>query len=102
MVVIVGIAAGAVGSLAGARQHAVTAADLAALAAAQSSSADPCWEAERIALANGVLLAACTVEPGGDVWVRVRRDPPELVRRLVAWSGRDAQPVDADARAGPP
>jgi secretion/DNA translocation related TadE-like protein len=72
-----------------ARQHAETAADLAALAGAQALNrlaASPCLAAAQTATANGGLLLTCTVA-GDSVAVTVAVDRPMAAR--------------AAARAGP-
>lgn len=57
-----------------------------------TSRADGCLAADRVALANGAALTACTPE-GSAVLVTVRVDaPPGLDRVLV---------IEARARAGP-
>ncbi len=84
-----------VGAAVSARHQAQSAADLAALAAAQSlvrGDVDPCWEAELIAGHMDVVVASCEPE-GGDVVVSVR-----VGVDLGPLGSRDA---GASARAGP-
>lgn len=100
VLLLVGFAAAGVTAQTIARQRAATAADIAALAGAQGLG-DPCVFAERSARANGMALASCTIE-GSDVTVEVTAPPPAVVGRLLAVLGRDAPPVSATARAGPP
>ncbi|MET4059809.1 secretion/DNA translocation related TadE-like protein [Arthrobacter sp. UYP6] len=76
--------------------RAATAADLAALAAADTVRAlrigDPCWVAGEVAGRNGAVLAACTVDAGkGTVQVETEVPVPLL-----------NQPATGHARAGPP
>jgi secretion/DNA translocation related TadE-like protein len=83
-----------------ARQRAATAADLAALAAAQSGSSQ-CAEADRMASANDASLLACGID-GDDVIVQVSVPAPPLVRRVFALVGQTPGDVIGAARAGPP
>ncbi|WP_152978081.1 MULTISPECIES: Rv3654c family TadE-like protein [Micrococcales] len=90
----------AAGQAAWAHHRARTAADLAALAAADAArgltSGEPCAVARRVAEANGArLVGCCPPSDRGEVRdVRVEADVP-------AWLGR-LGPVTGLARAGPP
>ena len=81
----------------GARHRAEAAADLAALAGASAHQrgSDACTEARVVASANGAVLVACHVDPGGDVAVAVTVRLPALL------AGRGLSPAGASARAGP-
>lgn len=88
------VSAGVV-SLIGARHQAEAAADLAALAGAQSiadGTDDPCQVADRVAVANRGRLVRCTVYDD-IVEVRVEIESPRLLGRAWTLTGR--------ARAGP-
>ncbi len=74
------------------------AADLAAIAAAQSSG-DACAQAERVAQANRVRLVDCTVQDA-DFVVRVESDLPSLVAAMVRLVHVQEAPIRATARAG--
>jgi secretion/DNA translocation related TadE-like protein len=100
VLVVTGLLGAAVGERAIERQGAAAAADVAALAAAQSSG-DPCGHARASAAANDVQLVSCTLEDG-DVVVRVTRPASSMVRRLLALVGKAPADVMAVARAGPP
>ncbi|MEN8708280.1 MAG: Rv3654c family TadE-like protein [Nocardioides marinisabuli] len=91
LLLLLGVALAELGAVVVAHRRAQAAADLAALAGA-TSRADGCLAADRVALANGAALTACTPE-GSAVLVTVRVDaPPGLDRVLV---------IEARARAGP-
>lgn len=89
-----------------AKGQAVRAADLAALAGADTArglnSGDPCTVAEQVTLRNGAVLEDCEV--GGDhpteVRVSVSRDFD--VAALAAWVPVPQLQASAAARAGPP
>ena len=83
-----------------ARHRAAAAADIAALVAAQALD-DPCGRAGASAAANGASLTACG-QDGPDVVVDVTMPAPVVVARLLTLLGREAGPVTASARAGPP
>jgi secretion/DNA translocation related TadE-like protein len=88
------VSAGVV-SLVGARHQAETAADLAALAGAQTAAdgtGDPCQAADRVAAANRGRLVRCAVD-GDVVAVRVEVESPRLLGHTWTLTGR--------ARAGP-
>lgn len=89
-----------VGQQASARGQLSSAADIAALAAAQSLD-DPCQAAAESAAANAVTLAECRVE-GLDVVLTVTRPAAPLTVRLLGWLGHAARDLVAVARAGPP
>lgn len=79
-----------------ARGHAQTAADLAAIAAAdaaQQPGGAPCLLAAAVARADGAQLTACAVQPGGYVEVSTA----VAVSPLLGWSAV----ATAQARAGP-
>ncbi|MEX3610418.1 Rv3654c family TadE-like protein [Rothia sp. LK2588] len=83
-----------------ANQRAVSAADLAALAGADSArglrSGDPCQAVHEVAAVNGAKVLACSLPPQLEAVVDVRVSYP--VRGPAAWLG-EAQAV---SRAGPP
>lgn len=83
-----------------ARQRVAAAADVAALVAAQALD-DPCGRAGSSAAANGASLTSCG-QDGLDVVVEVTMPAPAVVARLLTLLGREAGPVTASARAGPP
>lgn len=91
---VLGAALGVVSALVKGHRDAQAAADLAALAAAQSlvHGGDACAAGAALATANGGLLTSCTVA-GREVAVRVRVTGPH-------WLGLVAD-LEADARAGP-
>ena len=93
LLLLLGVALAELTAVVAAHRRAQAAADLAALAGA-SAPAEPCAAAERVALANGARLAACTPEGSrAGVLVTVRVDgPPGLDRVLV---------IEGHARAGP-
>jgi len=100
LLLLVGLVCSAVASLAVTRQRAATVADVAALAAAGALD-DPCTQADRSALANGMRLGSCRIH-GADVLVEVTARPSALVVRLYGLLGREPADVTAVARAGPP
>lgn len=81
-----------------ARHRAATAADLAALAAADRTtgraSGPACLAAREVAATNNAALTGCTVDPDGSVTVTVQVSLPGSLRRLGSASAR--------ARAGRP
>jgi len=95
-----GLLAASVAQLGMARQRVASAADIAALAGAQTVG-DACEAAGRIAVANDTRLEACEFD-GVDVVVRLSRPAPPLVRRLFALVGEAPRDVVGSARAGPP
>lgn len=100
VLLLAGLLAAAVAQQAIARQRVASAADMAALAAAQAVG-DACTEAARTAAANVVRLDECALD-GADIWVRVSVPTPALVRRLNALLGTGSADVSVVARAGPP
>ncbi|MEG2577592.1 MULTISPECIES: Rv3654c family TadE-like protein [Actinomycetes] len=84
-----------------AAMQAASAADLSALAAADTARGlrpgDPCTVAALLAESNGALLAACTVEPDGQS-VRVTTNVPVGFRAM----GIELYLAEAQARAGAP
>jgi secretion/DNA translocation related TadE-like protein len=100
VLLLLGLIAAAVGSLAVTRQRAATVADVAAVAGAQAS-VDPCAEAARIVAANGMATASCASD-GIDVVVEVSAAAPPVVSRLLGLLGRSVPEVRVSARAGPP
>jgi secretion/DNA translocation related TadE-like protein len=100
VLLLLGLVAGAVGSLAVTRQRATTVADVAAVAGAQAS-ADPCAEAARIVAANGMATVSCASD-GIDVVIDVSAAAPPVVSRLLGLLGRSVPEVRASARAGAP
>lgn len=83
-----------------AQQTAVKAADLAALAAADTArglqAGDPCTQARQVAEANGAYLLNCASPPGTTTTVDVRIGSP--IKGIFAFLG----PAEAISRAGPP
>jgi secretion/DNA translocation related TadE-like protein len=100
LLLLVGLVTAGIAGQAVTRQRAAAVADIAALAGAQSLS-DPCAAAGGSAAANGMELATCASD-GIDVVVDVRVAAPAIVARLLAFLGREAQPITARARAGAP
>ncbi|HEX5086346.1 MAG TPA: Rv3654c family TadE-like protein [Nocardioides sp.] len=94
VLVLVGAALGVVGAMVHAHRVAQSAADLAALAGAQSRArgADACAAAATVAEANGASVDRCTVE-GFDVVLQVTVAGPH-------WLGQHHD-LSAQARAGP-
>ena len=94
VLLLLGAALGVVAALVVAHRTAQSAADLAALAGAQSvaDGADGCAVAARLAAANGAEVRACVVS-GREVRVRVVVTGPR-------WLGQRAD-LEAEARAGP-
>ncbi|MCD4523393.1 Rv3654c family TadE-like protein [Nocardioides sp. cx-173] len=94
LLLLLGAALGVVTALVAAHRAAQGAADLAALAGAETlgRGRDPCTAAAATAASNGGALAACEVDDR-DVVVEVRVEGPH-------WLGQSADPV-ARARAGP-
>jgi secretion/DNA translocation related TadE-like protein len=99
VIIAAGFFAAAVEQQALARQRVGSAADLAALAAAQSDG-EQC-AADRVAVANESTLVACAID-GLDVIVRVSRPAPVLIRRPFALLGSSPRDVVGAARTGPP
>lgn len=95
-----GLVAAAVAQQALTRQHVALAADIAAVAAAQSAD-DPCGRAARAAAVNGVELTGCLPD-GPDIVVAVSAPAPPVVRRLLEMLGHQAADITVSARAGPP
>ncbi|MCD4532714.1 pilus assembly protein TadG-related protein [Nocardioides sp. cx-169] len=99
LLLLLGAALGVVTALVAAHRAAQGAADLAALAGAETlgRGRDPCAAAAATAASNGGALAACALAAcavdGRDVVVEVRVEGPH-------WLGQSADPV-ARARAGP-
>jgi secretion/DNA translocation related TadE-like protein len=94
VLLLVGCALGVVVAVVRAHRIAQSGADLAALSAARALSlgGDPCTEAARIAIANGVRVTGCLVA-GSTVTVTVTAAGPH-------WLGQTAD-LSARARAGP-
>lgn len=94
LLLLLGAALGVVAAMVATHRAAQSAADLAALAAADALQrvADPCDAAGAIAERNAATLQSCDVA-GEDVTVRVRVDGPR-------WLGQTGD-LDAVARAGP-
>lgn len=80
------------------RQQLATAADLAAIAAAQSLG-EPCVSARQVAAMHDVRLIDCVMH-GADWTVEVAGTPGALVQRLLVFAGRDAQEITERATAG--
>lgn len=81
-----------------ARQQLATAADLTALAAAQSLS-DPCVTAQTIARMHEVRLITCTMVDA-DWRVEVGGRPGLVAERLLRFVGREPQEITEVATAG--
>jgi secretion/DNA translocation related TadE-like protein len=94
VLVLVGAALGVAGAMVHAHRMAQSAADLAALAGAQSRGrgADGCAAAAAVAEANGATVDSCAVE-GFDVLLQVTVAGPR-------WLGQHHD-LSAQARAGP-
>lgn len=94
VLLLVGCALGVVAALVHAHRVAQSGADLAALAGARALSlgGDPCMEAARIAVADGVRVTRCGID-GSTVTVTVLARGPH-------WLGQVAD-LSARARAGP-
>lgn len=75
-----------------------SAADIAALAGAQSSP-DACATAMRAAQANGTTLVDCVVD-GTDVVATVQAPAPPFAARVATLLGRSASVLQRSARAG--
>jgi secretion/DNA translocation related TadE-like protein len=95
VLVLVGAALSVVAALVVDHRAAQSAADLAALAAAQrvADGGDPCAAAAGVAAANGAVLTSCAVQ-GREVRLRVLVEGPR-------WLGQRGD-LEAEARAGPP
>jgi secretion/DNA translocation related TadE-like protein len=79
------------------KQQMTTAADLAAIAAAQSLD-DPCSSARRVVVAHDVTLIDCHRE--GDDWhVTVTRPGGDITLRVLGWFGQGWH-LTQTARAG--
>jgi secretion/DNA translocation related TadE-like protein len=95
LLVLVAAALTVAGAMVNAHRVAQSAADLAALSAAQAlagAGGDPCATAADVARANGAALQGCAVD-GSDVRVTVTAPGPR-------WLGQPHD-LDAEARAGP-
>lgn len=94
LLLLLGAALGAVAAVVVDHRTAQSAADLAALAAAQTvaGGGDACGTAGTVAVANGAEITRCSVD-GLDARVEVRVAGPR-------WLGLAADPT-AEARAGP-
>lgn len=87
-----------------AREHAASAADLAALAGANEmmfGGPDPCAQARTIAASNSARLIDCQTQ-GADLVVNVEVDSPPLVTMLARWVGQPVPRITESAQAGPP
>ena len=100
VLLLVGLAAAAVGALAVTRQRAATVADVAAVTGAQALG-DPCSEAGAVVAANAMTTVSCRLD-GVDVVIDVSTPAPPVVERLIGILGRTVPEVRASARAGPP
>ncbi|MGV1037229.1 MAG: Rv3654c family TadE-like protein [Candidatus Nanopelagicales bacterium] len=99
---VAAVAAVAIGEVAIARARASSAADLAALAAADNrQSGAPCERAGSVAAAGGARLTSCE-QVGSDVLVQVEGQLPHLVRVAAGAAGQRAPTIHVVARAGPP
>jgi secretion/DNA translocation related TadE-like protein len=94
LLLLVGAALAVVAAMVQAHRVAQSAADLAALAAAEAAARgrDPCAAASRLAAANGASVDRCAVD-GYDVTLQVTVDGPH-------WLGQ-RHDLSAQARAGP-
>jgi secretion/DNA translocation related TadE-like protein len=94
LLLLLGAALGVVAAIVQAHRVAQSAADLAALAAADAvaSARDPCGAGDEVARANGATMTGCSVA-GREVVVHVRVTGPR-------WLGQTGD-LDATARAGP-
>lgn len=75
------------------------AADLAAIAAAQSAD-ESCRAAMAVAQANRVRLVSCRAE-ASDFIVQVESDLPNLIAAVLSFAHVEQGPIHANARAGP-
>jgi secretion/DNA translocation related TadE-like protein len=80
------------------RQQLATAADLTALAAAQSLG-DPCVSAQTVAQLHEARLITCEMV-GADWRVEVGGMPGVMVQRFLRFSGREPQEITEVATAG--
>lgn len=89
-----------------AKGQAARAADLAALAAADTArglnSGDPCTVAEQVTLRNGAVLDDCEVGGAHPTEVRVSVSRDVDAAALAAWVPIPQLQATAPARAGPP
>lgn len=98
IVMLIGVVGLGLGQWAVAAARLSSAADLAALAAADAV-VDPCGQAERVARANDTMLIGCTRE-GDDVVATVQSATPPFAQRIAALLGRTASALQRSARAG--
>ncbi|MFZ1854962.1 MAG: Rv3654c family TadE-like protein [Candidatus Nanopelagicales bacterium] len=99
---VAAVVAVAIGEVAITRARASSAADLAALAAADNrQSGAPCARADSVAAAGGARLTSCE-QVGSDVLVQVEDQLPRMVRMLAGAAGQRAPIIHVVARAGPP
>jgi secretion/DNA translocation related TadE-like protein len=104
--VLLALALSLLGQAVAARHRASTAADLAALAAAQvanappirAGSGDPCDVARRTAADNGAVLTSCAVDDRGVATVTVRTDIKSVADVLRATARARAGPADIAER----
>lgn len=99
VLLITGCLAMTVAQIALARQRLSSAADLAALAAAQNP-ARGCSQAAHFAHANGVEMGSCHFD-GVDHWVEVWLPAPTLAVRMATLLGERAPEIRVTSRAGP-
>jgi secretion/DNA translocation related TadE-like protein len=99
VLLVAGCLAMTVAQIALARQRLSSAADLAALAAAQQP-ATGCARAAHFANANGVGFGSCHFD-GVDHWIEVWLPAPTLAVRMAALLGEQAPDLRVIARAGP-
>ena len=99
VVLLAGCLALSVAQVVLARQRLASAADLAAVAAAQQP-AHGCARAAHFAQANGVNLDSCWFD-GLDHWVVVNVPAPSMLVRIATLVGTTAQDLRITSRAGP-
>lgn len=99
VLVITGCLAMTVAQIALVRQRLSSAADLAALAAAQNPGAG-CARAAYFARSNGVEFGSCRFD-GVDHWVEVWLPAPSLLTRMAVLMGEPVPDLRVTSRAGP-
>jgi secretion/DNA translocation related TadE-like protein len=104
VLVLAATVASVIAALLAGQARAQSAADLAALAAADRAlwgTDEACAMAATIAERNGASLTECTIDLL-DVVLRVEVPPPRVAARLLLMVGVTPDPLHAQARAGPP
>lgn len=99
VLLMTGCLAMTVAQIAIARQRLASAADLAALAAAQNPGAG-CARAHHFARSNGVELGSCRFD-GVDHWVEVWLPAPSMLTSMAMLMGEPVPDLRVTSRAGP-